>query len=160
MANVTYKAGKEIHLKPGFKVINGAKFHGYIEPMNVCHIKEGDPGVAVLFFPPSDEHLSSYVSNLNYSKVETVENSNEAKEIIIKNNIQLIPNPAKDVLVLQSNGAKNYTVEIYDTMGQLIEQEKVNANENIIVSHLKRGIYIFKIYNQNELAQIQKIILQ
>ena len=47
-ANVTYKAGREIHLKPGFKVINGAKFHAYIEPVDYCQVKEGNPDVAVL----------------------------------------------------------------------------------------------------------------
>jgi hypothetical protein len=45
-------------------------------------------------------------------------------------------------------------------MGQMIERVKVNANENITVSHLKRGFYIFKIFDQNQLVQIQKIVLQ
>ena len=159
-ANVTYKAGKEIHLKPGFKVINGAKFHGYIEPPNVCQIKEGNPEVAVLYFPPSDEQLSPYVSNLNYTKEEIIKNNSELKETVLNNTILFYPNPAKDLLILQSETSVSYNVEIYDTMGQLIERKKVNANENITVSHLKRGIYIFKIFNQNELVQIQKIVLQ
>jgi len=160
-ANVTYKAGKEIHLKPGFKVINGAKFHGYIEPMNVCQVKEGNPDVAVLFFPPSYEQLSFYVSNLNYTKFELDDkNDNSNKQVINDNGIQLIPNPANDILVLQSNESKNYLVEIYDIMGQLIEKKHIDANENFSVSHLKRGIYIFKIFNENELVQIQKIVLQ
>ena len=160
-ANVTYKAGKEIHLKPGFKVINGAKFHGYIEPMNVCQVKEGNPDVAVLFFPPSYEQLSFYVSNLNYTKFELDDkNDNSNKQVINDNGIQLIPNPANDILVLQSNETEKYSVEIYDIMGQFIAKNNINPNENFSVGHLKRGLYIFKIFNQNELVQIQKIVLQ
>ena len=164
-ANVTYKAGKEIHLKPGFKVINGAKFHGYIEPMDVCPIKEGNPDVAVLFFPPSNEHLSPYVSNLNFTKCEqNIENDTTIQltnnNEIIHNAIRLLPNPAKDMLVLQSNEIGNYFIEVYDMMGLLIEKDPINTNENISVGHLKRGVYIFKIFNQNDLVQIQKIILQ
>lgn len=160
IANVTYKAGKEIHLKPGFKVINGAKFHGYIEQMDVCQVKEGNPEVAVLFFPPSSEQLSPYVSNLNYTKEEIIENSNEPKETVLNNTILLYPNPAKEILTLQSEKSVPYNVEVYDTMGQLIERDNVNANGNITVSHLKRGFYIFKIFDKNQLVQIQKIVLQ
>jgi len=159
-SNVIYKTGKEIHLKPGFKVINGAKFHGYIEPMDVCPIKEGNLDVAVLSFPPSEENLSPYVSNLTYCKIEMAEKNEEIKQVINNNKIQLLPNPAKDILVLQSNESENYLIEIYDIMGQLIEKNKVNTNENISVGYLKRGVYIFKVFNQNELVQLQKIILQ
>ncbi|GAB4453647.1 MAG: hypothetical protein Fur0028_09130 [Bacteroidales bacterium] len=160
IANVTYKAGKEIHLKPGFKVINGAKFHGYIEQMDVCQVKEGNPEVAVLFFPPSSEQLSPYVSNLNYTKEELFENNNESKKTVINNTILLYPNPVKDMLTLQSEISVSYSVDIYDSMGQFIERKIAEPNQNISVSHLKRGIYIFKIFNQNELVQIQKIVLQ
>ncbi len=159
-ANITYQAGKEIHLKPGFKVINGAKFHGFIEHMDVCQVKEGNPEVAVLFFPPSSEQLSSYVSNMNYTKFELENKNDSTKQVINNNGILLLPNPATDILVFQSNKNNNYKIEIYDMMGQLIEKNNINTNENISVDHLKRGIYIFKIFNQNELVQIQKIVLQ
>lgn len=159
-ANVTYKAGKEIHLKPGFKVINGAKFHGYIEPMNVCQIKEGNPDVAVLFFPPSDEHISTYVSNLNYTKIEIDDNIDEEKNGIFKNDILLIPNPAIDFINLKTNDDNIFQLKIYNMVGQLVEKSNIKSNENISVNHLKRGVYIFKIFKQNELVQIQKIVLQ
>ncbi|NSW46416.1 MAG: T9SS type A sorting domain-containing protein, partial [Bacteroidales bacterium] len=83
-----------------------------------------------------------------------------SKQTLNSNNIQLLPNPTNDILVLQSNETENYSVEIYDIMGQLIAKTNINANENISVGHLKRGLYIFKIFNQNELVQIQKIVLQ
>jgi len=163
-ANVTYKAGKEIHLKPGFKVINGAKFHAYIEPVDYCQVKEGNPDVAVLFYPPSEEHVSSYVMKMNYAKLEEVEGNEPSNQmvnnVVNDNGSLLLPNPATDMLYLQADESGNYRIEIHDIMGRLIEKREVGANENFSVSHLKRGLYIFSIFKDGEMVQKEKIVLQ
>ena len=163
-ANVTYKAGKEIHLKPGFKVINGAKFHAYIEPVDYCQVKEGNPDVAVLFYPPSEEHVSSYVMKMNYAKLEEVEGNEPSHQmvnnVVNDNGILLLPNPATDMLYLQADESGNYQIEIHDIMGRLIEKREVRVNENFSVSHLKRGLYIISIFKDGEMVQKEKIVLQ
>jgi hypothetical protein len=40
--NVTYKAGNNIHLVPGFKVVRGAKFHAEVGPFAMCSPTRGD----------------------------------------------------------------------------------------------------------------------
>jgi hypothetical protein len=161
-ADVTYRAGKEIHLKPGFKVINGAKFHGYIESIaGTCLPKEGNSDVAVLFYPPSNEHLSPFVSNLNFTK-SSLNDSIEIKAI--NNDIQIeykiVPNPAKDYINVISSCQQNILIEVFNIMGIPIENITCSTNEDIPIKNISNGIYIIKIYNGNELKSIQKIIIQ
>jgi len=65
-----------------------------------------------------------------------------------------------DWFVSNYTGTYAHNESYFNTMGQLIAKNNINPNENISVGHLKRGLYIFKIFNQNELVQIQKIVLQ
>ena len=57
--------------------------------------------------------------------------------------VSLFPNPAKDVLHIQSSG-KITSVEIYSLSGQLVEKSSGNAS-SISVSGLNAGIYLAKV---------------
>lgn len=80
-----------------------------------------------------------------------------------KNQIIIYPNPAKnqiniEILELNSIG-KNY-FELYDVYGRLvIEKHLPSRNNKVNVEHLKPGVYLIKIYN-NDKSTVKKILIK
>jgi glycosidase len=70
--------------------------------------------------------------------------------------ITLFPNPANDYFNLNTNTSK---VEIYTITGQLVRIfEKQNANYNYSISELNKGIYLVRVFDENNFQQTIKII--
>lgn len=64
-----------------------------------------------------------------------------------KNNVLVYPNPVKDVLNLSLNDVSR--VEIYDLLGKII-LSNVHPDSIIDVSSFKQGVYIVKIFTNND----------
>jgi hypothetical protein len=62
-------------------------------------------------------------------------------------NIQVYPNPVDGELNIAVSGLDNYTVEIYNTMGQNIPLDKSNSNK-LDVSHLTPGLYHMNVRDE------------
>jgi photosystem II stability/assembly factor-like uncharacterized protein len=60
-------------------------------------------------------------------------------------NISIYPNPATDILTLETNGIQINAIEIYSLFGQLLISDKISDQEIIDVSYLKSGVYIVSI---------------
>ncbi len=89
--------------------------------------------------------------NLNWIEFDFIGNSMGADEIEM-NSIRIFPNPAKEILNIQSE-YQNYKVEIYDMIGKKIfDADNLNS---INVKDFEEGIYILKLlsgnYNQSKL---------
>ncbi len=64
-------------------------------------------------------------------------------------NFQLYPNPANDFMQFKCT-AMVEKISIYNTLGQLVQENKTNATEgSISIEHLAQGSYFVKINNQN-----------
>jgi hypothetical protein len=66
-----------------------------------------------------------------------------------ENKISIYPNPAKDYLSIQfnTNLDSNYTIKIYNNVGQLVRTEKQNSNTSettLSISDLSSGLYFIK----------------
>ncbi|MFV0501175.1 MAG: S8/S53 family peptidase [Bacteroidales bacterium] len=113
----------------------------------------------------SDEYTGSSLPNNTwgwgkvdaYSAVERAIQLIGIKDIItLDNRIKVYPNPAKDVLNIESQDF--YNIKIMDIYGR--EVIKTNTNTNRIdVSKLEEGIYFIHFSNKDK-AHISKIILQ
>jgi len=75
----------------------------------------------------------------------------------LNNIFHLYPNPAKDLIKIDSN-EPNYTLTIYDVQGRLIKQSKESRTATIKVSDFAKGIYIFKIIS-NDVMNSYRIIV-
>lgn len=87
--------------------------------------------------------LDSLISNVYDHKTES-------------NDIQLFPNPVSDIFYIEKNGIEIQRVEIHSITGKLII--KTTDKNEINVSRLETGIYLYKIYSQNGIFQSGIII--
>ena len=81
-------------------------------------------------------------------------NENKVKESYIS----IYPNPAKDFVKLSAVRAQLSAIKIYNSIGMMVEEMEVNANEvEIDVSKYNSGIYFFNIQTENG-NHIQKVL--
>ncbi len=80
---------------------------------------------------------------------------NNIKNIENTADIQIYPNPTKDIINIKTK-EENFNVKIYDLTGKLI-LEKIN-NTNIVISNLEKGIYLFELTTEQGTTFSQKII--
>jgi hypothetical protein len=68
------------------------------------------------------------------------------KKNIQKSDIQLYPNPVNDIFTIKSSSNSTFTIEIYNTIGELIYFEDKIINTNTInLEGQKPGIYLLQI---------------
>ena len=70
--------------------------------------------------------------------VDVVENNME-------NEIQIYPNPSKDIINIKIPSDSDCFVNIYNDMGQMLISEMITGQSSITVSHLPRGIYVINL---------------
>ena len=82
----------------------------------------------------------------------------------LTNTVSFNPNPFKDYLVFEykENETKTIELNIFDSMGQLVESlqmESVNSTYLLELSHLQSGLYHYQLLsNQSNLVQSGKLI--
>lgn len=75
----------------------------------------------------------------------------------LKTQVSVYPNPANDLLNIESENIDNISIEIYDLSGRSILKEKSSKQVNI--SALSPGYYILNIYENSELLNKEKLII-
>ena len=79
-------------------------------------------------------------------------------EEILRDNINIYPNPARDFVKLSAIGSQLSAVKVYNCLGMMVEEIEVNANEvEINISEYNSGIYFFNIETENG-NHIQKVL--
>jgi ribosomal protein L2 len=94
----------------------------------------------------------------DYSNVETV---TLVSEVI---DIQIIPNPVRDICQLQFNASNEYEIQVYLTnvLGEVVEIRQLNTqkgsnNLEMDIAHLPKGIYILTI-EAGEQRWVEKLV--
>lgn len=110
---------------------------------------DGDGDIDVLSASGIDDKIAWY-ENLNYSS-------------IVKNNIEefisAYPNPANNIINLEFEVAAKRKIIVYSPTGKILQNKlSTEAKYVLNLSSLKRGMYIVKIKNENDLSTIKKII--
>lgn len=72
----------------------------------------------------------------------------------IEAKLHVFPNPATDYLVFEVESSSTSTlIEIYDLQGRKVIAQELPENHRISVSHLKTGIYVYKLIQGSEVKQ-------
>ena len=78
----------------------------------------------------------------------------------IAQQIKIFPNPANDVLTLNTGNLKNIQLELFDISGRKLFQQKVSySQENVDVSSFANGVYICTITSNNQTVKREKIVI-
>lgn len=149
-ANVTYKAGEGITLKPGFHAKTGVKFHAYIDPLT-CN-SNGSNYERIAGTPEEDED-------------EEEENTNvEAKEEQV---FTIAPNPGNGMFRISYAPAQSNTlqVEIINITGTLVYNNVLTVTEkkyiqtDINISDFAQGVYLLRLQDGDKI-KTAKIVVQ
>ncbi|MEO8149112.1 MAG: T9SS type A sorting domain-containing protein [Bacteroidia bacterium] len=75
------------------------------------------------------------------------------------------PNPAKDIAkisITSSDKSQTYILKVIDATGKQINTYNVNGNSifDLKTSSLNSGTYLLQLFNQNELVQSQKLLVE
>jgi hypothetical protein len=97
-----------------------------------------------------------YIDNINVNTNIAL----DAKAVTPAYNIQVFPNPAKDLLAVRLPFSHPFTtMRIYNAVGELVAEEKI-TDMNIIynVSNLTQGLYIVQL-NGDGVSQSEKVLI-
>lgn len=94
---------------------------------------------------------------VDYVRVYKSSATLEITEQSPNHNFLLYPNPAKDLIKIDSIEL-NYILTIYDVQGRLIKQSKESRTATINVSDFAKGIYIFKIISNDAVSSYRIIV--
>ncbi|PLX12491.1 MAG: hypothetical protein C0594_02340 [Marinilabiliales bacterium] len=107
------------------------------------------------------EMTASNSCNQHLQDTTIIIESPNALESPIKQKMVVYPNPCSDYVHIKSNYEKLVLVEIYNSSGMLIDSQTLSGRNQVDISTLKTGEYIFKVFirDGNENYQVlQKII--
>lgn len=79
--------------------------------------------------------------------------------IILVNYIEMYPNPTKDYVNICGNSNEIFDIFLYDNLGQLILNKKINGNDQINIKDFNAGLYYLKILDKEQ-PIIKKIIIE
>jgi hypothetical protein len=126
----------------------------FLAPMEV---QEGEAiYLAVKAFSGTNEYTIEHGGSATIS-CQTVSTSNQYNS----GSFILAPNPATEVLSFTSpKGISPTHLELLNTHGQIVLQQRLNDQTDIDVSGLPGGIYFARVWQQHRLLGTQKILLQ
>jgi hypothetical protein len=186
-ASTTYRAGKEIKLKDGFKASNGSSFHAKIEPFSCSgdtytnqQMRNGNSDTATvnLYDDLGESIFTHYQPKLNtpqpINDINTFIRENKVssklitprKIVNLNESIEIFPNPVTENLFIQINVTENnesFNIEFINSVGQSskIFQGYIPVDNAIKIENtgFARGLYIVKVTSQKTGKSYEKKII-
>lgn len=81
------------------------------------------------------------------------------EELVENNNILLYPNPTSGITNLNLDFGKDFTIEIFNSLGAKVLQENIISN-SIDLSLLPEGIYYYRIKENNQIKTNNILVIQ
>lgn len=75
------------------------------------------------------------------------------------NEVLVYPNPATNELFIIADGYADVKVKLFNTIGELVIEKTVTANQSMSLVSLANGIYTYKIYHNNNELKTDKLII-
>ncbi|WBV61945.1 T9SS type A sorting domain-containing protein [Chryseobacterium camelliae] len=122
-----------------------------------------DGGIVVAGFSNSNPNSGDVTGNHgdnDFWIIKLAENQLSTNENIIKSNISIYPNPAKDFVTIDHLPSKA-TISIYDMSGRKIFSKKYTETKvSMHTSQLTNGTYIIQIDDQEKTILSEKLIIK
>ena len=76
-------------------------------------------------------------------------------------NVKLYPNPAKDYVLVEVIGGRQFNLfEAYNLQGELVQTERIEGQQNRVKLSLAQGIYLIKLSNTEGQFKIQRLVVE
>ncbi|WP_303315895.1 T9SS type A sorting domain-containing protein [Flavivirga abyssicola] len=90
--------------------------------------------------------------------------SNEAKETVIdSDSFSFYPNPASNMITIQTGNEASYTLEIHDIFGKKVKQVNVdsgNKKYTLNLSNMAKGVYLMSYIRKGQVSKKERLILK
>ncbi|MBE0648473.1 MAG: T9SS type A sorting domain-containing protein [Bacteroidales bacterium] len=74
---------------------------------------------------------------------------------------RVYPNPANEIITIETGNEDTYTIEVYDLAGKLLKSETLfGENLHLNVSGIHEGMYLLNVISGNKFIKSSKIIIQ
>ncbi len=109
-------------------------------------------------YESTDDNVWQLRENTEYYYSELVTNiSNDINDF---RDIKIYPNPANEIITIESQNSKSVIGKLYNSNGTLIKNLKVEQGINIFhISELKSGVYIIQVYMKDKMV-VKKLIIE
>jgi hypothetical protein len=123
-----------------------------------CNLVYPDPTVkpdriVIMFIGGSGDTVvdgsALYVDDVTMTSVTGIETP-----IFSNETINIYPNPATDVLHINTSVKINTRFSIYSVTGRLIQQKELQGNTDIAINELPAGAYIYQLHTQDGATQL------
>jgi hypothetical protein len=96
----------------------------------------------------------------NASNTISVDSSLKTKSTQAKTVVKLYPNPSYGKVSVSANTASLLHFYIFDLEGTLVFQAVLNNKEKRTIEHLKKGTYLYDVFEKDESIEEGKIIIK
>lgn len=112
-----------------------------------------------------NEALKSALAELQKQLNALIGNQKPSSQNTSTSIINIAPNPATDVIkisISESDRCAAFTLKVIDVSGKLVGAYNVTCNSvlNLNIASYSSGTYLLQLFNQNELVESQKLIVQ
>ena len=164
--HVTLRAGKKIHLKPGFHAKKGSYFHAYIQPFTCSNNTIHSPGnnydtlfadnqnVEKIEYNDIDPVNDTYPYEL-MEKLDSLRNNNPS--MFTDNGFIITPNPNNGQFKISAPAdIQRANIFIYNSNGILVYHSTVESfPAHIDLSNESNGLYMVKIQTENNVSVVK-----
>ncbi len=104
----------------------------------------------------TDQRLATYIDPANSGEKTMDGSSNPCslaaiREITLDEKINVYPNPSNDIIFIESSNITNYSIQVIDVVGTIVQDGKMeNGKATISLSNLAGGIYHVKISKEGK----------
>lgn len=101
----------------------------------------------------------SYASYYYIDDVSIEIKPTSINEFSTTNIFSFYPNPANDILNIRLNKIGNYTIQLFDVIGNIISNKIVLSNNVIDITNYSNGIYFIQLSEKNKILNTSKLII-
>jgi len=115
-----------------------------------------------IIFSDEERHVRFYKNNADNTQIELVDITLGIEESDPEINFSISPNPSKTELTVASSMHIS-KLKIYSSLGKLVQTVKNNSASSVIkvdVSMLASGMYLIKVFSQEDKILTKKIIIE
>jgi hypothetical protein len=112
-------------------------------------------------FPPLPpiqgvSHTYIYIDNVQLYECDSITGIKENPS----NKINIYPNPASDIITINTGTLQDVEIELFDIAGRkLLQQKSIGINSSIDVSGLTTGIYVCQVSYNSRIIKREKVII-